>query len=370
MLKFILFFSIRSQHIESETNSLSSLHIIDPTHGSNPNVPVKPRRKVRSTRIESVYIPTKKFARYRSALSSFIPIRSTNTDNTGDIPIDNVGCLSNVTFLWVRQFLIPRNEQPQYTNLPLNTNQVHLLPKGTYRDGCEINSKRLLGIYKDEITTKGEQAVSLLRVVWKFCSTRILVASVFHILTTLFGLLGLYSLKNVIEPMTEIPPNESYSFDWSAFGHLTAFLICFILVILLKNIVNWINLRTAIRLRTGILTACYKKAMKSCMVHNISAHQMMNFFNEEGDSIFNLVENGTNIIGIVISVILCLVFAVILLGLPGILPFIPIIGVMILIVSTNMFNCRPTGPETANDIYEDSRSFFFTFFLGLVLSRV
>lgn len=109
--------------------------------------------------------------------------------------------------------------------------------------------------------------------------------------------------------------------------------LCFFGWFFLKSVCHWINLRTAVRIRNGILAAVYKKTMKSLVNYRISPHQIMSLVNEESEIIFSFVENGAIIFGTIIGVVLCLLSALILLGVVGIWPLFGIFGLFVIIVS-------------------------------------
>lgn len=115
-------------------------------------------------------------------------------------------------------------------------------------------------------------------------------------------------------------------------GYSVGISLCFFGWYFLKSVCHWINLRTAVRLRNGILAAVYKKTMKSLVNYRISPHQIMSLVNEESEIIFSFVENGAIIFGTVIGVVLCLLSALILLGAAGIWPLFGIFGLFVLIV--------------------------------------
>jgi hypothetical protein len=63
------------------------------------------------------------------------------------------------------------------------------IPRTVFSDRADINSKRFLGIYKDEKQTRGKQN-SMLRVVWQFCKTRVIFSTVFYSISIFFELLA------------------------------------------------------------------------------------------------------------------------------------------------------------------------------------
>lgn len=125
-------------------------------------------------------------------------------------------------------------------------------------------------------------------------------------------------------------------FDLNFYGRfnciyfMIGFMLCYFMSIILKCITNWINLRTAIRLRSGIIGATYKKIMKSSVKNQISSHQILSFVNDESDVIIGLVDNGSKIIGTVFGVLISLIASVVLLHLPGLWPILGVVGFFVL----------------------------------------
>jgi hypothetical protein len=59
-----------------------------------------------------------------------------------------------------------------------------------FSDRADLNSKRFLGIYKDEKQTRGIMKGSMLRVAWQFCKTRVIFSTVFYSISIFFELLA------------------------------------------------------------------------------------------------------------------------------------------------------------------------------------
>ncbi|XP_055551634.1 uncharacterized protein LOC129733992 [Wyeomyia smithii] len=327
----------------------SEIAITDPK-----KVKRKVRNNVRSTRVESAYTPHNRLSRYKPALRNIIPFRASNT-GTSDLPVDKVGCFSNSSFSWIRKFFITREQQRNYQTLPTSTrnakpDDVFLLPKTPYSDSCEVNCRRLLGIYNYKETLTGRKKVSMLHVVWRFTRTRLIIATLFHCLAVFLIFLGVVLFANMtIESMQTIVSNSCQNcsaiancssvpakilgirFDMNnaicnSASNLKAeegrgvrillslgVLLCFFTGMIFNSIKNWLNLRTAVRLRTAVLSSIYKRAMKSNIVTNISAHQIMTLANEESEVIFKLVESGVQLTGIFIGLILAAISGFLLL---------------------------------------------------------
>lgn len=290
--------------------------------------------------------------------------------------MDSVGCISNSSFSWVRKFLITAKQQQTYQSLPTSannasSNDAFLLPKRPFSDSCEENCRRLLGIYKYEESLNGRKKVSMFKVVWRFTRTRLLIASLFQCLAILLAFVGLLVFSNfTIESMQTVMSKSCASCSAISncsnvpemilgirFGmnrdvcnstveviasdgrrdrlllSLGVFL-CFFMAFMFNSVKNWLNLRTAIRLRTAILSSVYKRAMKSSVVNQVSAHQIMTMANEESESVFQIVQSGVQMIGIVFGTILSFVSGLSLLSLSGILPLVGSLPLLLLLLIT------------------------------------
>lgn len=215
----------------------------------------------------------------------------------------------------------------------------------TFNDRADVNGKRFLGIFKDEKQSNGKHS-SMMKVVWNFCKTRVIIASIFYTLSTLFALIcPVIFLKMTLDSLE----NESYSFDDSGnegnftiaqsfklidfkfklYGrfeglyYMLGFAVCLILSKCFDAITSWLNLRTAIRLRSGVLAASYKRAVKSSILNNIAAHQILT---DDIDSIMDLVNNLTKTLGTIIALVLTLAASIALLNWPAAWPILSAIG--------------------------------------------
>lgn len=257
-----------------------------------------------------------------------------------EIPVDSVGCFKNLSFLWVRDYLILHQDD--------NTKKSEVPVTVPFSDSADVNGKRLLSIYKDEKQTHGKLG-SMMKIIWNFCKTRVIVASFFWTLSTIFALLApVVFLKMTLDVLkaesrsryetisnrTEFNESQIILFKFFQFHlsfyaryecviYMTAFIACLFASKIFDNITLWLNLRTSIRLRSGVLAATYRKAMKSAVINNIAPHQI---FTDDIDNLMELVNHLTKIVGTIIAVILSLVSSVVLLKGPGVWPVFASIG--------------------------------------------
>jgi len=202
-----------------------------------------------------------------------------------------------------------------------------------------VNGKRLLGIYKDEKQSHGKHG-SMFKVAWNFCKTRIIISSIFYTLSTLSALSApVFFLKLTLDQLDAEPDTNKngtyrnifklFEFTFNFYGRwkciylMLGFISCLIVAIIFKGITNWLNLRTAIRLRSAVLAATYRKAMKSSITNNIAAHQILT---DDIENVMQLVDYMTRILGTIIAVILAIVASAVLLHGPGIWPILAAIG--------------------------------------------
>lgn len=218
-----------------------------------------------------------------------------------------------------------------------------------FNDRADVNGKRLLGIYKDEKQTRGRHG-SMMKVAWIFCRTRVIIASIFYTLSTLSALCAPVIflrmtlddierenlLRSELEPrspnstVTEIFKSLYPTFNFYGRSHgalmMLAFAACLLLSKIFATITSWLNLRTAIRLRSGCIAAAYRVSIKSSILNNIAPHQVLT---DDVNHIMELVDHQTKVTGTIIAMILSLVASIILLKGPGVWPIIGSIGFFI-----------------------------------------
>ncbi|XP_070489977.1 ATP-binding cassette sub-family C member 12-like isoform X2 [Chironomus tepperi] len=355
----------------------------------------------RSLRVNSTYISqNNRLSRYKTALATFLPYRSkvTKTINS-ELPVDSIGCFSNLSFSWVKDYLVLPHNDPMMDSAE-NRKKYELDITLPYNDSADVNGKRLLGIYKDEKQSHGRHG-SMMKVVWNFCKTRVIIASLFYTLSVLCALSApviflkmtldaldgeslitsngttsngginnitsigtnetfsgntttlappttlaiTTTIEAVIEKATNVSVFKFFQFSFSFYGrfkcvyYMLGFIGCFFGAMFFDSITKWLNLRTSIRLRTAVLSATYRKAIKSSIVNNIAPHQILT---DDIDNMMELVDYLTKILGTVIAMILSLVASVLLLSTPGVWPIFACIGffcipVILAKISTNRF---------------------------------
>lgn len=277
---------------------------------------------------------------------------------TNQIPIDGIGCFSNFSHAWVHDYLISHQNENYKNRKNTEYRPSVEFPHFNACDSADVNGKRLLGIYKDEKQSHGKHG-SMMKIIWNFCKTRVLVASFFWTLSTIFSLLApvvflkltldvleveanerntnaaneTITIKNNLEPKEN---NNIYLFKLFEFqllsfygrftcaSYMLAFIVCLYIEKILHNITLWLNLRTSIRIRTGVLSATYRKIIKSSVVNNIAPHQILT--DDVLNDVMELVNHLTKIVGTFVAIFLTLFASVFLLGNPGVWPIFACIG--------------------------------------------
>lgn len=80
--------------------------------------------------------------------------------------------------------------------------------------------------------------------------------------------------------------------------------------------------------------AALKKILRSKITYNISAFQLMSLFDDDSDRLFNLVEQSSLIIGVILGIFSISIGSIVLLGFPGMWPLLvlfPLLAIIILL---------------------------------------
>jgi hypothetical protein len=131
-------------------------------------------------------------------VATFIPLRTPVKDERTDLPIDDVGCVTNTSFNWVGKYLISAKAWNTYKNSlspfleSLVTDHKLLIPNPPKSDSCEVNGRRFLRTFKEQEASRDPEVMPRFMplVAWKFCSTRVLVSTLIYALSIFIGLLG------------------------------------------------------------------------------------------------------------------------------------------------------------------------------------
>lgn len=142
-------------------------------------------------------------SKYQRSVGVLKPIRSTSKY---EHPVDNAGLFSFMTFNWLTPLAVHAHRKGQ-----LLLEDVWSVSQF---ESCEVNHRRLAGLWEEERRVKGDEA-SLCGVVWTFCRTRLLLSILCLMVTQLAGFSG--PVSNAISPS----PGEALSFSSSLLLSLT-----------------------------------------------------------------------------------------------------------------------------------------------------
>ncbi|GAB0096528.1 multidrug resistance-associated protein 9 [Sergentomyia squamirostris] len=315
--------------------------------------------------ISQHYVENRNISRYGNAWSTVLPIvRAKTPDET--LPIDSVGWLSNITCSWTRKYRMTAESLRKMASLPLH--QQNLLAttqkdrlKAPHIDGVEVNGRRMRGKYREELKVRGKNRGSMFRVALKFCRTRIIFSSIFYFLAIFMGFLGpilflnlsLHSMmyESEIEKNRSIFESSRASINASGdelmddrmqfqrevgipvldrVGFAGGIALCFLVYNLLLSASNWINLRTAMRLKTGCLATSIESVIKSVVNYQIAPHQIMTLIVIESNYIFEMITKGYRIFGTVFYILISYILALSLLAAPGMWPLLVILPLFFL----------------------------------------
>lgn len=127
-------------------------------------------------------------------------------------------------------------------------------------------------------------------------------------------------------------------------GFAIGIALSFFLKTLLLSTSNWINMRTAIRLRTGCLATAFESSMKSVVTYNIAPHQLMTLVMDESEYIMEMITKGQRFLGTIFSLIISFILATSLLSTPGMWPLFVVFGLLILAVILVLISTLQNGP--------------------------
>uniref|UniRef100_A0A7G3AKM0 Putative multidrug resistance-associated protein/mitoxantrone resistance protein n=1 Tax=Lutzomyia longipalpis TaxID=7200 RepID=A0A7G3AKM0_LUTLO len=349
---------------DSQENDKTNDSTITGTSIPMENLNLRPKKIERLPQASQQYVGNRSISRYGNAWSVLTPLSKSKAPSE-TLPIDSVGWLSNITFSWIHKYRVTREMIKKRNNLPKHHQNLitGARQKMPHIDSVEVNGRRMKGQYRDELQIHGKSKGSMFRVALKFCRTRIIVATLFHFLAIFLAFIGpilflnlsLHSMRYEHElesnrTAEELSRSSLLNATEDLFGNATrmqfqrevgipvlnrvgfalGMALCFFLKTILLSTSNWINLRTAMRLRTGCLAAAFENVMKSVITHTIAPHQLMTLAMDESEHIVELITKGHRVFGTVLHLILTFIVAILLLSAPGMWPLFVVFGLLLL----------------------------------------
>uniref|UniRef100_A0A8C7UJB3 ATP-binding cassette sub-family C member 5 n=1 Tax=Oncorhynchus mykiss TaxID=8022 RepID=A0A8C7UJB3_ONCMY len=262
-------------------------------------------------------------SKYLHSVGVLKPIRSTSKH---EHPVDNAGLFSFMTFNWLTPLAVHAHRKGQ-----LLLEDVWSVSQF---ESCEVNHRRLAGLWEEERRVKGDEA-SLCGVVWAFCRTRLLLSILCLMVTQLAGFSGpAFVVKRLLEYTEQAEPDLPYGLL------LVVGLLCTELVRSWSLALTWaLNYRTGTRLRGAILTMAFHKILRLRSIRDKSMGQLINMCSNDGQRMFEAAAVGSLLAGGPLIAVLGMGFNLAILGPTSLLGS----AVFILFYPAMMFSSRLTA---------------------------
>uniref|UniRef100_A0A8C5GZ36 ATP-binding cassette sub-family C member 5 n=1 Tax=Gouania willdenowi TaxID=441366 RepID=A0A8C5GZ36_GOUWI len=187
-------------------------------------------------------------------------------------PVDNAGLFSFMTLHWLSPLALKA-----YKASSLSLDDVWGL---SCHEASAVNCQRLEFLWHDELKRHGREGASLIRVFWRFCQTRMLVAIFSLLLTMVAGFVGPVSTFQVLHV-----PSKSGIFLMELMRSWSLALM-------------WaVNYRTSARLRGAALTLAFQKILRLRSTKDISPGELINICSSDGQRIYEAVSMGCLLAG-------------------------------------------------------------------------
>ncbi|XP_072251470.1 ATP-binding cassette sub-family C member 5 [Leuresthes tenuis] len=220
--------------------------------------------------------------RYRKSLQLLKPFRITHKHQH---PVDNAGLFSFMTLHWLSPLALKA-----YKASSLVIDDVWGL---SCHEASTVNCQRLEFLWHDELKRRGREGASLIRVFWRFCQTRMLVAIFSLLLTMVAGFIGPALLvRALLEYSQSSQTYVLYGLSLVAGIFLMELMRSWSLALM------WaVNYRTAARLRGAALTFAFQKILRLRSTKDISPGELINICSSDGQRLYEAVSVGCLLAG-------------------------------------------------------------------------
>ncbi|GCC24840.1 ATP-binding cassette sub-family C member 12 isoform X1 [Chiloscyllium punctatum] len=268
---------------------------------------------------EGVHEVQSKHHKYYQSSKTMIPIRP-KPKNPSPSPIEDAGLFSYIFFSWLTPLMIKGFKKK------LNQDTV---PPLSHFNCSDVNARRFLRLWKNEVERMGIEKASLEKVTMQFQRTRLIMNITCTVICMISSFLGPAVLVHAILQHIE---KKSDSLVYGV-G------LCFALFTteLCKTTffsASWaINYQTAIRLKGAISTLAFIKLIHLKSLNNISIGEVLNLLSNDGHRLFEAALFCPFIFGTPILLISCTIYCYIILGptsLLGIVAYVLFIPVQLL----------------------------------------
>ncbi|XP_072374298.1 ATP-binding cassette sub-family C member 12-like isoform X2 [Scyliorhinus torazame] len=271
--------------------------------------------------------------KYSQSLKTMIPFRP-KPKNPSPSPVDDAGLFSFIFFSWLTPIMIK--------GLKKELNQDNVPPL-SHSNCSDVNARRFLRLWKNEVERMGSEKASLEKVALQFQRTRLIITTICFVMCMICRFLGpavlVHAILQYVEKKSE---NLAYGVG-----------LCFALFTteMGKSIfysASWaINYQTAIRLKGAISTLAFVKMVHLKSLNSISIGEIVNLLSTDGEQLFEAALLCPLTLGSPVLLISCTIYSYIILGptaLLGIVAIILLIPVQMLMAQlTTAFRRKAIG---------------------------
>ncbi|XP_041645483.1 ATP-binding cassette sub-family C member 12 [Cheilinus undulatus] len=238
------------------------------------------------------------FGKYHQSLQTLKPFRWSSPNPH---PIDNAGFLSFCTFVWMTPMMwaLFRNR--------LDMNSLNLSPF----DSSNTSGERLRRLWDEEVAKVGEEKASLVRVIFRFQRTRLILSVLIGIFAMIAAFIGpavvVYELLNYAEDPGSSTVLHGVGLACGLF--VSEFFKAFFISLL------WaMNLRTAVRLKGAFSSMAYQKVISLRVHSGVSMGELINVLTNDGHRLFEAVLFGSFVLCSPVLFFACVIYSCFILG--------------------------------------------------------
>ncbi|XP_041482605.1 multidrug resistance-associated protein 5-like [Lytechinus variegatus] len=242
----------------------------------------------------------KGIAKYKDPLKVFIPIRKKPKEENYS-PLDHYGLFSFLTVNWLTKLFVKAVK---------NNLEFDDLYDQSELDTGYLNGLRFEKMWDEEVAKVGQEKVSMGKIAMKFVRTRLVI-----IISALLGYAGClivisaYLVQEllVFTDDVEAPMSRGY------------ILVCCILGVniirIISDVTFWMtSMRTATRLRSGILSFVFKKIARLRNLQDRSVGEIVNICANDSQRLFDVCVYGNFLFVSIVLIIAVLVAASLIIG--------------------------------------------------------
>ncbi|XP_077165982.1 ATP-binding cassette sub-family C member 12-like isoform X2 [Paroedura picta] len=250
--------------------------------------------------------------KYSPSLKTMIPIRLKKSSVS---PVDDAGLVSFAMFSWI-SFLMMKGCRHNVS--------TDMLPPLSYYDSSEPNAKRFRLLWEAELAKSGPEKASLVRVVFQFQRTRILIDILANCICVIFCALGpTVIIHNILRH------SESGSADvLKGIGLCIALFLAEFTKAIFWALTWAINYRTATRLKVAVSTVAFENLLAFKTLSHISIGEVINLLANDGYRMFEAALFCPLPISVPVLMVACAIYSSLILGPTA------LIGVLVYVLFT------------------------------------